>query len=232
MQFIRAAVIVTAFFVVGFSVSARAADMPYEMIVPPAPTGLTDKVLVVEMFLYSCPHCYSFDPIVEAWRKKQPDYVQFVRVPAVYASSKDLFLNKAFYTAEALGILDTLHSAIFHAFHQKNQRFSTDKQLQDFFVSQGVPADDFRATYHSFGVDMRMRQARTLTSRYGIQSVPMMVINGKYRIESGKAGGYTKMMALIDELIEQERQAMGLGETPEAPLESTPAAAAGAPAAE
>jgi protein dithiol oxidoreductase (disulfide-forming) len=186
------------------------ADSPYQLVTPAVTTGLKDKVLVVELFLYSCPHCYHFESILSEWSKKQPDYVEIVRMPAVYASSKDLIMTKAFYTAEALGVLDRIHTALFHAYHQKNQRFTSEKQLEDFFVAHAIKSEDFRAAYHSFGVDMKVRHARTLTSSYAIQSVPMVVVNGKYRIESGKAGGYPKMMALIDELIEQERQIMGL----------------------
>ena len=46
-----------------------------------APAG---KVEVVEFFSYGCPHCYSFEPLLEPWVKKLPPDVAFRRVPAAF----------------------------------------------------------------------------------------------------------------------------------------------------
>ncbi len=205
---------VLLFAVIVFNPLHAAEEAPYETLFPAVDTGLKDKVLVVEVFLYSCPHCYRFDPIIEKWRQTLPDYVEFTRMPAVYNNPRGLLLAKAFYVAEALGALDTIHEQLFRAYHNKKQRFHSELELQAFFEENGVSAEDFRAAYESFGVDMRLRQARGATNAYGIRSVPILVINGKYKMESGKAGGYQNMLKLADELIEKERQTMGI-ELPE-----------------
>src|SRR5690348_10793766 len=46
-----------------------------------APAG---KVEVVEFFWYSCPHCYAFEPQLEAWIKQIPKDVAMRRVPVSF----------------------------------------------------------------------------------------------------------------------------------------------------
>ena len=56
----------------------------------------------------------------------------------------------------------------------------------------------------SFEVSQKMRVAQDLARRYNISSVPTVVVNGKYRTGAAEAGGYPKLLELIDELIERE----------------------------
>ena len=49
-----------------------------------------------------------------------------------------------------------------------------------------------------------MRVASDLARRYGIASVPMMVVNGKYRTSGQEAGSLETLIELIDELVERE----------------------------
>jgi len=45
---------------------------------------------VVELFMYTCPHCYHLEPEVEDWNKSiaDTDKVQFVQVPAVFGQNQ------------------------------------------------------------------------------------------------------------------------------------------------
>ena len=186
-----------------------AADLPYEEINPPMPTETaTGEVELVELFWYSCPHCYNFDPILKKWLETKPEYIKFRRMPAVYDNPRGMSLNKGFFTAEILGVLDKIHDPLFFAYHVKNQRFEDPRELRDLFVEQGVSAQDFETTFSSFPVDMKVRQARILTSRYGVREVPTLVLNGKYRLESGKVGGYKGLLELVEKLAAQEYAAM------------------------
>ena len=49
-----------------------------------------------------------------------------------------------------------------------------------------------------------MRVAQDLGRRYQITGVPTIIVNGKYRTGSGEAGGYPRLLELIDELIVRE----------------------------
>ena len=73
----------------------------YIPITPAQPTNSKDKVEVVEMFWYGCPHCYRLEPYVKRWLKTKPDNVNFIRMPGVLNPGWEL-LARAYYTAEIL----------------------------------------------------------------------------------------------------------------------------------
>src|SRR6185437_1483106 len=58
----------------------------YSVLSPAQPSDAPPgKVEVVEMFWYGCPHCYAFDPYLENWKKHKASYIEFVRVPVMWA---------------------------------------------------------------------------------------------------------------------------------------------------
>jgi protein dithiol oxidoreductase (disulfide-forming) len=174
----------------------------YTRLESPQPTSDPDKIEVVEMFSYACPHCFHLDPYINEWLKSKPDDVVFIRLPVVFRPSWEP-LAKAYFTAELLGVLDKTHSALFDAIHVKNQKFEDEAALRDFFVSQGVDPKDFDKTYNSFAVAVKVNHAKLMTRRYAITGVPTLIVNGKY-----SAGGEDEnVLKVVDYLIAQERKA-------------------------
>ena len=177
----------------------------YEKVRPVQPIEVAGKVEVVEFFWYGCPHCFSFEPVLNEWLKNQTDQVNFIRVPAVFSKRWGRHA-KAFFTAQALGVSEQLHADFFNAIQVKKQRLETEDQLVDFFVAHGIDEQDFRNAYHSFLVDAKMRQAQSMGPRYGVTSVPTIIINGKYRTNASIAGGQGSMLTVMDQLIATEIQ--------------------------
>ncbi len=182
----------------------------YEIIDPPAPTSTSDKIEVVELFWYTCPHCFSFEKEhLEAWREKKPADVEFIQMQAVFEiGGRGTALAKVYYVAKALKIFKKVHIPLFQAIHeQRNYKLTREKPLQKFFAKHAkVSEEDFTDTYHSFGVDTEIAKANEKTKKYGINSVPSVIVNGKYRLNSRITKGYGNMMKVIDYLIEKERK--------------------------
>lgn len=81
-----------------------------------APNG---KIEVVEVFAYWCPHCASFQPSVDAWKKKMPAKVSFVYVPAAF--DKEDAYGKAFFAAESVKAVAKIHQPLFDAIHEAGE---------------------------------------------------------------------------------------------------------------
>jgi thiol:disulfide interchange protein DsbA len=170
-------------------------------------------VEVVEVFWYACPHCFAIDPMIESWIKsKKPAYVDFVRVPAMWNDGTKL-LGRMYYTVEALGRLENMHSAIFNAAHN-NQLTLIDQggdpeatgKLQAAFAQKfGVSAADYLREYNGFGVDQKMRLAEQRGRAYLVTSVPTFVVNGKYVTDVGHAGGEAQLFELLNDLAAMEK---------------------------
>lgn len=179
----------------------------YELVTPPQPTRDPNKVEVVELFWYMCPHCFSFENYLKPWLKTIPDHVDFFQMPAVFPNDRWLPLAKAYYTAEILGVLEKVHHSLLVAIHEQKRKMNNEKALTAFFVEHaGVSAALFEKTFNSFTVDSKIRTAAMMTKNYGITGVPMVIVNGKYRLTSEKTNGYKNMMKVIDHLIAKEHK--------------------------
>lgn len=182
----------------------------YKEISPAQPTITKKNVEVIEFFWYGCPHCYHFEPHLQSWLAKKPANVTFYRIPAVFNPSWALSA-RAFYAAETLGILDkkdankeTFHQSYFDEIHKKGRRMDSKNEIRAFFARFGVSTEDFNNTFDSFAVNTRVGRAATLTSRYQIDGVPSLVVNGKYRTDGPMAGGYDGMLKILNFLVKKE----------------------------
>jgi protein dithiol oxidoreductase (disulfide-forming) len=175
----------------------------YATVTPAQPTQDPNKVEVIEFFWYGCPHCYRLEPYLAQWRKKLPPNVQFIRQPAVFGPRWAPHA-RAYFTAEALGVIENVHADLFDAIQNKHRPLSNEEELAEFFEEHGVDKDQFRQAYHSFIVDTKMRQAGAMSARYGVSGVPAIIINGKYKTNGTLAKDFPNMIAVMDYLIASE----------------------------
>ena len=195
-----------------FGMSVQAADVPLEAgktyveLSNAVPVSVPGKVEVVELFWYGCPHCYSFEPVVNPWAEKLPADVNFVRIPAMFGGPWDAH-GQMFLTLEAMGVENKVHSAVFNAIQKEGKRLTDKNEMADFLATQGVDKDKFLATFDSFAIKGQITKAKELAKKYEIPGVPTMVVNGKYRFDLGTAGGPEQTLNVADQLIAKERAA-------------------------
>ena len=198
------AVILPCFIATAVMAEDYQAGKEYLVLANPQPTSTDDKIEVVELFWYGCPHCYRLEPLLAEWQASKPDDVEFIRMPAVLGPSWEL-LGKAYYTAELLGVNDKVHLALFDALHNDRKKIRDEATVQALFVEQGVSAEDFNSTFNSFAVNVKLNNAKQMTKRYAITGVPTIIINGKYSTSASQAGTNEKAIKVMDYLIVQER---------------------------
>lgn len=202
------------------ALTAHAADEIYEGFqyarletpVEPAPSA-AGKVEVVELFWYGCGHCNSFEPFLHEWLQRKPAHVEFIRIPAIFSSALWRLHARAYYTAEVLGMVDKIHTPMFHAIHEQKRTLNTEQQLATFFAEFGVEEKKFLDTFKSFAVDVKVNRAERLTQRYGISGVPAMVVAGKFRTDGPMAQSYQGMLDVVDHLVAREHQAASTAAT-------------------
>lgn len=177
----------------------------YQKIVPAQPTSAAaGKVEVTEVFWYGCGHCFALDPAIESWRAKgKAPYVEFNRIPAMWNDQTRLHA-RVFYTAELLGKLDQLHTLIFREMHVSGNQLNTVDKIAAFFQQHGVNKDEFTKAFSSFAVESKLQRADLMNRRYRINSVPTMIVNGKYSTDVSTAGGESQLFSLVEELAAHE----------------------------
>ena len=193
----------------GFMASgANAQQQPFTILSPAQPTDGSGKIEVIEFFSYACGHCYTLEPFLESWAAKMPADVVFKRVPGV-GSSAWTELGKIYYTIEAMGKLDALHRKAFDAMHKDNVNLVNPKTRYDWVAKLGVDANQFQEVEKSFSVQSKLKRAGQLMGSYKVDGVPMLVVNGKYVTSAGHAGGATKVVPVLENLIAMARKDMG-----------------------
>jgi|LNFM01.1.fsa_nt_gb protein dithiol oxidoreductase (disulfide-forming) len=200
-----------------FFASAHAqltAGKDYAPIQPPQPTDSGSKVEVLEFFWYGCPHCNNLQPSLEAWLKRKPADVEFRRVPAVFQESW-IPMTRAYYTIEALGMVDKLHHEMFATLHKQRQQLRDANAIFDWAAGKGVDRKKFADTYNSFGVNGKTQRSIELTRKYDIPGTPAVVVDGRYltapsmTLKADRGVDYDRFFQVVDGLIAEARKNRG-----------------------
>lgn len=171
----------------------------YATLEKPQPTNAKEGTIeVVEVFWYACPHCFDFEPELQAWLKEGQENITFRRMPGIFRKNW-IPHAKAFFTAEALGIEEEMSKKIFKAIHLDKKNLHDDKAFKAFFVKNGVDAKKFDEVYNSKDVETKVKQSFLMGQRYRITGVPAVVVNGKYVVSSSK-----DTLKITEELVAKE----------------------------
>ena len=167
-----------------------------------APAG---KIEVIEFFWYDCPHCNAFEPKLQAWIKNLPKDIFFKRVPVAF---RDDFVpqQRLYYTLEAMGKLDELHTKVFYAHHVEHKAVNTEATIAAWIATQGVDKAKFLELYNSFSVSTKARKATQLMQAFKVEGVPALGIAGRYYTDGSLAQNMDRALQVTDYLVAELRK--------------------------
>jgi thiol:disulfide interchange protein DsbA len=192
----------------------------YELINPVQHTNVpAGKVEVMEVFSYGCPGCNGFQPVIAALEHSLPPNAQMAFLPASFKPEEDWqMLQRAYFTAQALGIATRTHQAIFDAIWKtgelaiidpvthrlKNPQPSIEDAAKCYQRLTGVKPEVFLAAARSFSIDLKMKAADAQVIAMQVPSTPCIVINGKYRIILDSMQSNDDVIGVVRYLIDKE----------------------------
>ena len=177
----------------------------YQTLAKPVITSDPEKIEVVELFWYGCPHCDSLDPALKVWVERLPADVNFVQIPVVFGRSWEMHA-RIFWVAKNIGLLETIHEPLFNAIHREGQHIQRVDDVLAFFERFGADQALVKRELDSFATESALRLADARTRAYGIRGVPAFVVNGRHVTGITQAGGESQLFDLLDELIKKSRQ--------------------------
>jgi thiol:disulfide interchange protein DsbA len=218
-------VVMAAWLLLGLSSLVRAQTSwvegkNYFLINPARPPAIAaGKVEVTEVFSYGCPACNAFLPVMHKLKQALPANAVLTYLPASFNLGEDWpMFQKAFFTAQALGVADQTHDAMFAAVWKTGELGISDpvtQRLKDPLPSiedaarfynraAGVPVDKFLSTAKSFAVDTKVRGTEEAIVAYRVDRTPTIVVNGRYRLYAESAGGEDQLIELVKWLVAKE----------------------------
>ena len=77
--------------------------------------------------------------------------------------------------------------------------------MEDFLGKNGIDTIKFNEIYRSYGTEARVKRADRLARKYQINSVPTIIVNGKYLTSGSYVSSYDELYSVINLLVDRER---------------------------
>ena len=174
----------------------------YRIVENPLPVKKDGVVEVSETFWYGCNACYQFNPAVDTWSERQGSDVVFTKIPVTWGQIHQLHAS-LYYTIEALNLDPSTHSAVFVTIHKEGNFLQSQKAIQSFLSKFGVAPEVSAKYLNSFTVKQRVNRSIKHSRQLKVSSVPMMIVDGKYIIES--KGSYENILKVVDYVVDLQK---------------------------
>ena len=161
-------------------------------------------IIIYEFFWYGCPHCYNLEPTMD---RIEADLEKDTKVVKLPVALRDSWIPhaKLYYALKQMDKIDLVHNLIFEEIHLEDNRLNTEQQMIDFLGKHGIDTDKFIEKYNSFGTEARIKKASNLAKKYQINSVPTIIVNGKYLTSGSYVSSYDELYSVVNLLVERER---------------------------
>jgi protein dithiol oxidoreductase (disulfide-forming) len=196
--------------VLSFAVaSVHAADgytegKDYVVLAEPIRPVDASKIEVAEIFSFLCPHCYHFEPLLQAWIKKQSADVVLVQTHASFNHNWPIY-QRGYYTLISLGVKDKVQEAVFSSVYVGKKEMLTAQDWADFLSLYGVDKQKTISTYNSFGVNSQIKQADNRVRDFKITSTPTLIVDGRFRVAVSNHEEMLKVAQFLVEKVRAER---------------------------
>jgi thiol:disulfide interchange protein DsbA len=179
----------------------------YQRLDPQEPVETPGKIEIIFFFGYWCPHCNEFEPGFSDWSKKQAADVIIRHIPIAFADAQ-VPLQRLYYVLDTLGKEAELRTKVFAAIHVDQNPLNTLELQTQFAQKNGIDPKKFADLYNSFSVQTRVRRASQMAQAYGVDGIPFVTVDGKYRL-----GEQRNVFVVLDSLVAGERKSLPAGKS-------------------
>ena len=177
----------------------------YQILDNPTVTRNPSIVEVVEVFWFGCNHCYSLESYIQPWKRNLPNDVDFWKSHITWNAQAETHA-RLFYSAKALGIEEKAIPAAFTAIWREGRNLLGNSEVEYFFKGFGIEKERYLSVSNSFGVNNAVKQANNRMRQWTVTGVPTIIVNGKYKVSGTREIGTSKLLDVVDFLIEKERR--------------------------
>ena len=171
---------------IAFSANAQAEyklGKDFTLIDDPLPVKQDGMVEVTYAFWYGCNHCFAFDSSINNWASDQPNYVKFAKMPITWGPIHQLHAA-LYYSIEALKLDSGTHTAVFTTIHKENNFLASEGAIVNFLGKVGADKEKSKQYLNSFAIKQKVSRAIQVSRQVKITSTPMLIVDGKYIIQS------------------------------------------------
>lgn len=162
------------------------------------------KPMVTEFFSFYCPHCNSFEPIIQQLKQQLPKDAKLQKNHVSFmGGNMGLPMSKAYATMIALKVEDKMVPVMFNRIHTMNKPPRDEAELRQIFLDEGIDAKKFDAAYNGFAVDSMVRRFDKAFKDSGLSGVPAVVVNNRYLVEAQGINSLDEYFELVNFLLKK-----------------------------
>jgi protein dithiol oxidoreductase (disulfide-forming) len=198
----------------------------FKALPQPVPASIpAGKIEVTEVFSYGCIYCFrARDPIRQLATELPSDAVMtYVHAAFNPAEAWPMF-QRAFYTAQELGVAAAAHEQLFAAIWETGEfplrdtagggirkPLPTIEDAAAFYQKYaGVNPATFIALANSKQIDDVVKHADMQVQAYRVTGTPTLVVNGRYLVMNENLKSWAEVRQVVNFLVGQERRRLGL----------------------
>lgn len=162
------------------------------------------KPVVNEFFSFYCPHCNSFEPIIEQLKTKLPEGVKLNKNHVSFMGGPmGKSMSKAYSTMIALKVEDKMVPILFNRIHNMRKAPKDDAELRQIFLDEGIDAAKYDAAFNGFAVDSMVRRSDKAFKDSGLSGVPAVIVNNRYLVEAQSIKSLDEYFELVNFLLKK-----------------------------
>lgn len=191
MQFVRQSVLFSALFV--FLLAGCGDSEPVFTLKAQSKSKSKQVVL---FFSLACPHCRTFDGLLDPWVEQKHEDVVFERIPVTFAKPEWAPLVQAYATLRTMNVQDKYTNRLFTAIHDKRFYVGDAESFSAWLSNFGFDRDQVIAAYNSPQTQKFIIAYRKAEQKYNVMSIPRLVINGNRELAIKQLEGEDKSLAV------------------------------------
>lgn len=169
-------------------------------------TKLTKKPEIREFFSFFCPHCYEVEQMFTPLNKEFVNKAEVVYNP-VWQIGGELGkrTQSAYAVAKKLGKENEIRALLFKRIKQTEGHLQANDDFAYIFDIVGVNAKSYRDELKTAEVKTLISNYNQKISDYGLNSVPQIIVNGKYLINLSNVQDQNDYKNLVSYLLSKDR---------------------------
>lgn len=158
------------------------------------------KIQIQSFFAYDCQNCASTQDLMELYSQINANRVVVYKRPV--ATENAIFTPSVYYSLVSLGREDLANLYLFE---------NTDKQIQHihnkefihWLSAHGVTQEAFTSALNTPEIQDKIKNTIEMTQKYGVFTIPFVVINGEYVITQSTLYDNDYTFAVLDYLVDK-----------------------------
>ena len=166
-------------------------------------------VEVVEVFLYTCPHCAALHPMLEGLRERLPRRAHLQSMPAVFGEAQRRHAE-LFWGLNLLNADDATHVAVFNSIHRARRSMNSDSDISSLAETRGLDGEKLLRAMQSLRVRSAVSRSSRMVRRWQIKGVPSFIVDGRFLLTASRANRFrqsdlVEATALVAKAVDEGR---------------------------